>query len=372
MVALSHVQTHVPVSKHILLLPLLHHPHPHLYLLATQRHIQLQCQWHHILHPALSPVQILVSVRGLFFRPHRHSPWWDPRGSHRSPRRATQMTHTRWETTVTAMRARTTTTVLPRGMVSIQWKVSELTMHVLFIRLHTSDTPKRGLACLAGHTLQQIWRIVWKKWRSEEKSQETNVCCAVLRRIFSYVKFSQILEALREFNRLFVSRNSPSTCILLTIRHVYRSVWPAREAKHRFGARSNFLRMIEKLAYRDIYQLRSYLPLSLFLLHQENKEYWRCSYIMPTYNRSCISFLRKTCHPKRPSFISFEYYLFTTRKLDLPTTRLPHRRGQLIYRKSKSATTFLAELTELFILEAYSFKRPSQPPAYFVYLRERD
>ena len=219
MVALSHVQIHVPVSKHILPLPLLHHPRPHLYLLATQ----LQCQWHHILHPALSPVQILVSVRGLFFRPHRHSPWWDPRGSHHSPRRATQMTRTRWETTVTAMRARTTTTVLPRGMVSIQWKVSELTMHVLFIRLqwasivimrrsyerytkarlslsggpHTpANIPPRLASATCGivfilYTISSnnkklllllllIWRIIWKKWMSEEKSQETNVCCAVV------------------------------------------------------------------------------------------------------------------------------------------------------------------------------------------------
>ena len=32
------------------------------------------------------------------------------------------------------------------------------------------------------------------------------------------------------------SRNSPTTGILHTIRHVYRSVWPAREAETRFGA----------------------------------------------------------------------------------------------------------------------------------------
>ena len=39
-----------------------------------------------------------------------------------------------------------------------------------------------------------------------------------------------------ELQRLFGSRNSPTTSTLHTIRHVYRSVWPAREAKPRFGA----------------------------------------------------------------------------------------------------------------------------------------
>ena len=52
----------------------------------------------------------------------------------------------------------------------------------------------------------------------------------------SYAKFSQILKVLRDFHRLSGSRNSPTTSILHTIRHVYRSVWPAREAEPRFGA----------------------------------------------------------------------------------------------------------------------------------------
>ena len=48
-------------------------------------------------------------------------------------------------------------------------------------------------------------------------------------------KVSQILWVLRDFHRLFGPRNSPTTGIL-HVRHVYRSVWPAREAKPRFGA----------------------------------------------------------------------------------------------------------------------------------------
>ena len=62
-----------------------------------------------------------------------------------------------------------------------------------------------------------------------------NGACVVLRYI-SYAKFSQVLEVLQDFHRLFGSRKSPTNGILHTIRHVYRSVWPAREAKPRFGA----------------------------------------------------------------------------------------------------------------------------------------
>ena len=54
--------------------------------------------------------------------------------------------------------------------------------------------------------------------------------------LISYAKFSQIIEVLRDFHRLFGTRNSRTTGILLIIDHVYRSVWPAREAKPRFGA----------------------------------------------------------------------------------------------------------------------------------------
>ena len=54
----------------------------------------------------------------------------------------------------------------------------------------------------------------------------------------SYTTFSQILEVLWEYHRLFVSRNSPTTNILNTIPHVCRSVWPSREAKHLFGTAS--------------------------------------------------------------------------------------------------------------------------------------
>ena len=62
-----------------------------------------------------------------------------------------------------------------------------------------------------------------------------HACYAVLRYI-SHAKFLLILEVLRDFHRLFKSRNSRTTGILHTIRHVYKSVWPAREAKPRFGA----------------------------------------------------------------------------------------------------------------------------------------
>ena len=51
-----------------------------------------------------------------------------------------------------------------------------------------------------------------------------------------YAKFSQILGVLWDFHHLFGSRNGPTTGILRTVRHVYRSVWPAREAKPCFGA----------------------------------------------------------------------------------------------------------------------------------------
>ena len=67
---------------------------------------------------------------------------------------------------------------------------------------------------------------------SEKKRRKWHVCCAVLRYI-SYAKFSKLLEVLRDFHRLFGSRNSPTTGILHTVRHVCRSVWPAREAKPR-------------------------------------------------------------------------------------------------------------------------------------------
>ena len=62
-----------------------------------------------------------------------------------------------------------------------------------------------------------------------------NVCFAVLHYI-SYAMFSQILEVLQGFHRLFGLRNSRTTSILHTICHAYRSVWPTREVRPRFGA----------------------------------------------------------------------------------------------------------------------------------------
>ena len=52
----------------------------------------------------------------------------------------------------------------------------------------------------------------------------------------SCAKISQIVEVLRDFPHLFGSRNNRTTGMLHTTRHVYRSVWLAREAKPRFGA----------------------------------------------------------------------------------------------------------------------------------------
>ena len=57
------------------------------------------------------------------------------------------------------------------------------------------------------------------------------LCCP-----FSHAKLLHILEVFLDFHCLFGSRNSPTTGILHTIRRVYRSVWPAREAKPHFGA----------------------------------------------------------------------------------------------------------------------------------------
>ena len=45
-----------------------------------------------------------------------------------------------------------------------------------------------------------------------------HVCCAVLR-YNSYAKLLQNLEVLWDFHRLFGSRNSPTTGILLTVHH---------------------------------------------------------------------------------------------------------------------------------------------------------
>ena len=84
-----------------------------------------------------------------------------------------------------------------------------------------------------------------------KKRRKWHVCCAVLRYI-SYAKFSQILEVLRDFHRLFGSRNSPTTGILHTIRHVYRSEWPARAAKPRFGAAVERSAHDVKVAYEAV------------------------------------------------------------------------------------------------------------------------
>ena len=70
--------------------------------------------------------------------------------------------------------------------------------------------------------------------RWEKPLRKCHVCFAALRYIL-YAQFSQICESLRDFHRLFWSRNSPTTGIVHTIRHVYRRLWPAREAKPRWS-----------------------------------------------------------------------------------------------------------------------------------------
>ena len=68
---------------------------------------------------------------------------------------------------------------------------------------------------------------------SAKKHRKWHVCCAVLCYIL-YAKFSQFLEVCQDC--LFGSRNSATNSIFRTIRHVYRSVWPTREAKPHSGA----------------------------------------------------------------------------------------------------------------------------------------
>ena len=75
-----------------------------------------------------------------------------------------------------------------------------------------------------------------------------HVCYAVLRYI-SYAKFLLIREVLRDFHRLFKSRNSPTTSILHTVRHVYRSVCPPEKLSLALVLHSYILRMIVDLAY---------------------------------------------------------------------------------------------------------------------------
>ena len=91
---------------------------------------------------------------------------------------------------------------------------------------------------------------------SVEKRKKWHVCGIVLRYI-SYAKCLQILEVLRDFHRLFGSRNSPTTGILHTVRHVYWSVWPAREAKPRFGC------SLERSAHDSVWNSLITRPFSL-------------------------------------------------------------------------------------------------------------
>ena len=64
--------------------------------------------------------------------------------------------------------------------------------------------------------------------------------------------FVREVFANRDFHRLFGSRNSRTTGILHTIRHVYRSEWPARAAKPRFGAAVERSAHDVKVAYEAV------------------------------------------------------------------------------------------------------------------------
>ena len=79
-----------------------------------------------------------------------------------------------------------------------------------------------------------IWKVEVNVGRKKTPQEMVRLLrCTAL---YFVRQVSQIFEVLRDFHRLFGSRNSPTTGILHTIRHVYRSVWPAREARPRFGA----------------------------------------------------------------------------------------------------------------------------------------
>ena len=96
----------------------------------------------------------------------------------------------------------------------------------------TSVAPKRGLASLAGNMLNMADSMEEVNVGGEKTQQ-----IALLLRYISYANFvfANPLSSSGLPSRLFGSRNSRTTGILQTIRHVYRSVWPAREAKPRFG-----------------------------------------------------------------------------------------------------------------------------------------
>ena len=94
--------------------------------------------------------------------------------------------------------------------------------------------------------------------------KKSKVCCAALRYI-SYAKFSQNLEVLWDFHRLFGSRNSPTTGILHTVRHVYRACGPPEKLSLTLVPRLNILRMLVTLAYSGYSRMLGVQGTSLFL-----------------------------------------------------------------------------------------------------------
>ena len=116
----------------------------------------------------------------------------------------------------------------------------------------TSMAPKQGLTSLVGtHSCKQgRYSSVEKVNEGGEKRRKChsrNVCSNVyfIRHVFAN-------PVLRDFYRLFGSRNTRTTGILYTIHHAYRSMWPAKEAiSLALVPCSNVLRMIVKLAYKQ-------------------------------------------------------------------------------------------------------------------------
>ena len=126
----------------------------------------------------------------------------------------------------------------PHSLTSRHIVTSRVTSVAFFRTRRTSAAPKRGtkarLSFSGGpHAPVNLADNMEEVNVGGKKHRKWRVCCAVLRFILTQVFANPWI--LWVFHRLFRSRNSRITGILHTFRHVYRSVWPAREAKPRFS-----------------------------------------------------------------------------------------------------------------------------------------